>query len=90
MREYQLKRLNDENTLVSRIQKKIGGTDRRILLLLLLCFIFSSVYLWVGPKPTITGDGGEYLGMTCSIFNHLSPDLRPEDIILRNETVHEK
>jgi len=35
--------------------------------------------------PSLIGDGAEYLGMTISFFNHLTPDFRAEDIEMREE-----
>jgi hypothetical protein len=87
MVEGNLRRIIDENSFLSRIQKRVEGTNH-IFIIVVLFFILLSGYLYFGPQPTITGDGGEYLGMTCSFFNHLSPDLRSEDSILRNDTVH--
>jgi len=46
-----------------------------------LSLLFGSVFL---INPTITGDGSEYIGMTVSFFNHFTPDLREEDITLRD------
>src|SRR5665647_714861 len=52
--------------------------------IILICLIvFLCAYLYI-IDPIITGDGHEYLGMTASFFNHLSPDLQEKDIVLRN------
>ena len=56
--------------------------------LVAICLIFSVILLWyscVGVTPAIYGDGHEYLGITSSFYNHLSPDLRQEDIALRKD-----
>lgn len=51
-----------------------------LLILFSLSLLFSSVFI---IKPIIAGDGHEYLAQTISFFNHLSPDLREQDIGLR-------
>ena len=47
-----------------------------------LSLLFGSVFF---ISPIIIGDGHEYLGMTVSFFNHFTPDLRGEDIALREQ-----
>ena len=47
-----------------------------------LSLLFGSIFF---VSPCLTGDGHEYLGMTVSFFNHLTPDLREEDIVLREQ-----
>lgn len=57
-------------------------------ILVAICLIFSVILLWyscVGVAPAIYGDGHEYLGITSSFYNHFSPDLRQEDIVLRED-----
>lgn len=57
-------------------------------ILVAICLIYSVILLWyscVGIAPAIYGDGHEYLGITSSFYNHLSPDLRQEDIIFRED-----
>ncbi|MFH5181201.1 hypothetical protein ACHHV8_00295 [Paenibacillus sp. TAB 01] len=52
------------------------------------CFIIFSVILIcmsLYHKPNRYGDGWEYFGMTLSFVNHLSPDLRQEDIEMRHK-----
>ncbi len=44
--------------------------------------LFYSIYL---IDPMVMGDGPEYLGMTISFHNHFTPDLRDEDIALREQ-----
>ncbi|MEK3764651.1 hypothetical protein [Solibacillus sp. FSL K6-4121] len=43
------------------------------------------LFLVLLGKPTIYGDGREYLGMTISFSNHLTPNLTEEDIIERTK-----
>ena len=57
-----------------------------IILICLIVFLCSYLYI---TDPIITGDGHEYLGMTASFFNHLSPDLQEKDIELRNYVENE-
>ena len=47
-----------------------------------MSLLFTSIFF---VSPIITGDGHEYLGMTASFFHHLTPDLREEDIALREQ-----
>lgn len=57
-------------------------------ILVAICLIFSIILLWyscVSVAPARYGDGHEYLGITSSFYNHLSPDLRQEDIALRKD-----
>lgn len=53
-----------------------------IFIIYALSLLFGSI---VFVSPRLTGDGHEYLGMTVSFFNHLTPDLREEDIVLREQ-----
>ena len=61
--------------------------------MLVLIFSVYSLLLLLGStffiSPTMTGDGSEYLGMTISFFNHFTPDLREEDIALRDRIYNE-
>ncbi len=52
-----------------------------VIIYLIFSFLLVS-YSSIIISPIIIGDGHEYLGMTVSIFNHLTPDLREEDIAL--------
>jgi len=47
-----------------------------------MSLLFTSIFF---VSPIIIGDGHEYLGMTASFFHHLTPDLREEDIALREQ-----
>jgi len=57
--------------------------------ILIIIFAVYSISLLFGSvfyiSPTVTGDGPEYIGMTASFFNHFTPDLREEDIALRDK-----
>lgn len=59
-----------------------------IVTVFLLIFSVSLLYSTVfAVHPMIAGDGGEYLGMTISLFNHASADLQREDIRMRDAIV---
>ncbi len=63
-----------------------------IRMLTLFLIIFSSCVLLVGGflfHPAINGDGNEYVGMTISLFNHLSPDYRIQDAELKQKIYDE-
>jgi len=47
---------------------------------LVFCILFSSYFI----SPIFIGDANEYLGITVSFYNHLSPDLTTEDIQYRD------
>jgi hypothetical protein len=57
--------------------------------ILVIIFAVYSLSLLLGSvffvSPTIIGDVHEYLGMTVSFSNHLTPDLREEDIALAEQ-----
>ena len=62
------------------------GTVNKLLILIFILYsafiLFYSVYF---INPILIGDGNEYLGMTISLFDHFTPDLREEDIALREQ-----
>lgn len=73
----------------------INNDDKLHIILervLIFVFIVYSIFLLfnvtISKDPIIAGDGYEYLGMTISFFNHRSPDLREEDIILRSRILN--
>lgn len=80
------------NIICMNINKQmINKKDRwrvivvRILVVVLVVYsIFLLLNATTFKDPILVGDGHEYLGITISFFNHLSPDLREEDIKLRN------
>lgn len=45
------------------------------------------IYVLFSAPQYLYGDADEYLGMTISFYNHLSPDLREDDIILKKEII---
>jgi hypothetical protein len=60
--------------------------NKRLLILLVL-ILFSGIALHKTFNPVLSGDGIEYLGMSQSLLNHLSPDLRGKDYL---ELLHGK
>ncbi|MEK3704885.1 hypothetical protein MKY87_12395 [Paenibacillus sp. FSL R7-0198] len=61
-----------------------SALSQRIIFFL---WVIISIVVLIGSilyKPTLTGDGREYLGMTISFKNHLSPELLASDIHERN------
>jgi len=77
---------NKIEVIMNKIEGKkniLKSNDKLFICLLIFYALFLFSYLYV-VKPLITGDGHEYLGMTISFFNHLSPELQEKDIILRN------
>jgi hypothetical protein len=59
-------------------------TEKILVVIFLIYSIFLLSHSAFFGNPAIMGDGHEYLGMTCSFFNHFTPDLRGEDIVLRD------
>ncbi len=57
----------------------------------LLIILFSCILLVGGFffHPAINGDGNEYVGMTISLFNHLSPDYQGVDAELKHKIYSE-
>src|SRR5665647_1087429 len=82
--EYLLK--NEVLTMIEIKDTKNILKSSNIILICLIVFLCSYLYI---TDPIITGDGHEYLGMTASFFNHLSPDLQEKDIELRNYVENE-
>lgn len=58
--------------------------------LAIVMILIAVIFLLFGllKKPEINGDGYEYLGMSISIKNHLTPDLKPSDIPERHKLGH--
>lgn len=54
-----------------------------------LPFTLALLVLCITIPSNIYGDGWEYLGMTISITNHLSPDLTADDIMIRHEVARD-
>lgn len=63
----------------------ISNPSKSLKVLLLIYSLFLLLYSIFFSEPSMVGDGEEYLGMTASFFNHLSPDLRKEDIKLKED-----
>lgn len=59
--------------------------DKIIRLMFILYFVSVLLYSIYFINPMVMGDGPEYLGMTISFHNHFTPDLRNEDIALREQ-----
>ncbi|OOG54169.1 hypothetical protein B0E47_13480 [Rhodanobacter sp. B05] len=51
------------------------------LAVLLVLILISGMVLQKVSNPVLSGDGIEYLGMSQSLLNHLSPDLRRQDYL---------
>lgn len=76
---------NTRNILFGRLKVPLSLSNLNNILVT-ICLLYSIVLLWYSCTGTVYGlfgDGHEYLGMTVSFHNHLSPDLIREDIILR-------
>lgn len=58
--------------------------SNKVSIYLLIVYSLVLLFYLYFKNPILAGDGHEYLGMTASFFNHLSPDLQEKDIILRN------
>lgn len=58
--------------------------NNRVIFAIILIYSFCMIFFALFSRPVIIGDGREYLGMTISFVEHLSPELRESDIIIRN------
>lgn len=63
----------------------VSNPSKSLKALLLIYSLFLLSYSIFFSEPSMVGDGEEYLGMTISFFNHLSPDLRDDDIKLNED-----
>ncbi|MEK8131066.1 hypothetical protein WMW72_24490 [Paenibacillus filicis] len=61
--------------------KKKNNRFLIVFFALFSCILMSVAFI---HQPVLTGDGREYLGMTISIKNHLSPELRSTDMVERD------
>ncbi|WP_160044151.1 hypothetical protein [Paenibacillus sp. USDA918EY] len=60
-----------------------NAKSKPFLFILTAFFTLFIVIYALYSKPVITGDGREYLGMTISFVQHLSPELKESDILVR-------
>jgi hypothetical protein len=75
----------DECALMSENPSSLSGSQLVYFCVVLVAFLFPCLML---VFPNTEGDP-DYIGMTISFFNHLTPDLREEDIAL-TKVIEEK
>lgn len=65
----------------AKCDKACGFALLSIFAVLSIGLLYASIFV---ISPGIYGDGHEYLAITVSLYNHMSPDLQSQDVVYRN------